>query len=227
MTTLQTTHQARDASISVNEGPRLRPAWAEASDEMRAYYDNEWGRVTTDERGMFEALSLEVFQVGLSWRTVLQRRTVLRTAFHGFSPQRVAALEQADVTRLLGDHRMIRNRRKIEATISNARITCQMAESDGPSLSQLVWSFMPVQSPVFAFGAALPRVSPESTALARELKRRGFLFVGPASTFALMAATGVIDAHDVDSPLRGCSGLWNVDGTRSAASSLMLAGAVS
>ncbi len=190
-----------------------RSAWATTDPLLTEYYDTEWGMPVRDEAGVFERLSLEAFQSGLSWLTVLRKREAFREAFAGFDPDAVAAFDERDVERLLGNNGIIRNRMKIEATIRNAGATVLLRES-GTDLAQLVWSYMPDRSPAPASDPEVPSSSKESTALAKELKRRGFRFVGPTTVYALMTAIGIVDLHLVTSHRRGCSGLWRADGTR-------------
>ncbi len=190
----------------------VRPAWAAADDLLRRYYDTEWGLPVTDERGVFERLSLEAFQSGLSWATILRKRSAFRAAFAGFEPEVVAGFGAADLQRLLGDAGIIRNRAKIEATIANAGATVQLREDGG--LAELVWSYRPERTPVPTVPAEVPTTSTESVALAKDLRRRGFRFVGPTTMFALMEAIGLVDTHLVGSHRRGCSGLWRPDGSR-------------
>jgi len=159
---------------------------------MRAYFDSEWGVPVRDERSLFEALSLEVFQAGLSWSTVLRKREAFRTAFGGFDPEAVARFGAAEVERLMQDEGIVRNRRKIESTIQNARATLELRPVGG--LAKLVWSFEP-QGPAAMAAARAGGRSPESTALAKELRANGFVFVGPTTMHAFMEAVGVIDAH--------------------------------
>ena len=169
-----------------------RPAWAEQSDLLRAYYDTEWGVPVTDERGVFERLSLEAFQSGLSWATVLRKRPALRTAFAGFDPELVAGFDDADVERLIADAGIIRNRAKILATIGNARATLALRD-EGTDLAEVVWSHRPERpSPLPRSVDDVPTTSPESLALSKELKRRGFRWVGPTTMFALMEALGMV-----------------------------------
>ena len=190
-----------------------RPAWAESDPLLTEYYDTEWGVAVLDDVGMFERLTLEAFQSGLSWLTVLRKRPAFREAFEGFEPGAVAAYGETDVERLLGNSGIIRNRRKIEATISNAAATLALREQ-GRDLASIVWSFAPERSLAPLTEDEVPSTSPESVELARELKRLGFVFVGPTTVYALMTAVGVVDAHLVTSHRRGCSGLWNPDGSR-------------
>lgn len=191
----------------------IRAAWASQDALLTEYYDTEWGVPVVDEAGVFERLTLEGFQSGLSWLTVLRKREAFRSAFDGFEPRLVAEYGESEIQRLLSDERIIRNRRKIEATIANARAVLALHEA-GESLSGLVWAHMPERSPAPQRDAEVPSSSPESEALARELKRRGFRFVGPTTAYALMCAIGIVDAHIVTSHRRGCSGLWNADGSR-------------
>ncbi|MBK0420049.1 DNA-3-methyladenine glycosylase I [Leucobacter sp. CSA1] len=191
----------------------VRAAWATSDPLLTEYYDTEWGVPVRAEAGVFERLSLEAFQAGLSWLTVLRKRESFRAAFDGFDPEAVAAYGEPDVRRLLSDAGIIRNRRKIDATIANARATLRLRE-EGIGLSGLVWSYMPERSPAPLRDEEVPSTSAESVALAKDLKRRGFAFVGPTTVYALMTAIGIVDAHLVGSHRRGCSGLWNEDGSR-------------
>ncbi|MBL5973292.1 MAG: DNA-3-methyladenine glycosylase I [Candidatus Leucobacter sulfamidivorax] len=197
------------------EAKPVRAAWATSDPLLTEYYDTEWGVPVTDDRGVYERLVLECFQSGLSWLVVLRKREAFRAAFDGFDPERVAGYGERELARLLADPGLIRNRRKIEAAIANARSTLRLRD-EGPGLAELVWSYMPERSPAPANEGEVPSSSPESAELARELKRRGFSFVGPTTVYALMAAIGIVDAHLVTSHRRGCSGLWNADGTRAA-----------
>lgn len=169
-------------------GPR--PAWAESSALLREYYDTEWGLPVRDARGVYERIVLEGFQSGLSWETVLRKRPAFRAAISGFDPEVVAGFGEADVERLMADAGIIRNRRKIDAAIVNARATVALAEA-GDDLGELVWSFRPDDPRAPAETA--PSQSPESAALSKELKRRGFVFVGPVTMYALMEAIGIVE----------------------------------
>ena len=199
-----------------------RASWASGDPLLTEYYDAEWGMPVTDERGVYERLMLEAFQSGLSWLTVLRKRDAFRAAFDGFDPELVADYGEHEVERLLADAGIIRNRRKIEAAIVNARSTLRLRD-EGPGLAELVWTYMPERSPAPESEAEVPSTSPESLALAKELKRRGFVFVGPTTVYALMTAIGIVDAHLVTSHRRGCSGLWNIDGTRAGAAPFAVA----
>jgi DNA-3-methyladenine glycosylase I len=183
-----------------------RPEWASSDPLMQEYYDTEWGMPVRDERGMFERISLEAFQSGLSWATILRKRPAFRKAFDGFDPDRVAAYDERDVARLMGDAGIVRNRRKIEATITNARATVALRDEGG--LVDLVWSFRPAVTPAPTSYDEVPTSSPESLALSKALRRAGFTFVGPTTMFALMEAVGIVDTHLVDSHRRGSSGVW-------------------
>jgi DNA-3-methyladenine glycosylase I len=182
------------------DGPDGRPRcwWACSAPDYIAYHDDEWGRPEHDDRALFEKLSLEAFQSGLSWLTILRKREAFRRAFAGFDVERVAAFGDADVARLMGDAGIVRNRAKIEAVIANARAA---ADLDVP-LSELLWSFAPdaAARPAPRSSADVPAVTPESTAMARELKRRGFRWVGPTTAYALMQACGLVNDH-----LAGCA----------------------
>ena len=166
-----------------------------------AYHDDEWGRPVRDERRLLERLCLEGFQSGLSWLTILRKRENFRAAFAGFDPERVARFGADDVERLMADAGIVRNRAKIEATIANARATAALHEA-GESLDALLWSFAPAAQPAPRTLHEMPATAPESKALARELKRRGFRFVGPTTAYALMQATGIVNDHIVDCIVR-------------------------
>ncbi len=194
----------------IGEDGLARPVWAAADPLLRDYYDTEWGMPVRDERGVFERLSLEAFQSGLSWRTILVKRPAFRDAFASFQPEAVAAFGDDDVARLLADTRIVRNRAKILATINNARATVALRGADDVDggLAGLVWSYRPSATPAPHTLAETPTRSPESEALARRLKRLGFRFVGPTTAFALMEAIGIVDTHLVGSWRRGSSGVW-------------------
>jgi DNA-3-methyladenine glycosylase I len=166
------------------------------------YHDEEWGFPVLDERGLFERLSLEAFQSGLSWRTILSKRDAFRAAFADFDPDAVARFGDAEVERLLGDASIVRNRAKVEATLANARATVALRAAGEP-LAALVRAHTPAprDSPP-ATWADVPPTTPESVALARELKRRDFRFVGPTTLYALMQACGLVDDHLAGCPAR-------------------------
>lgn len=167
-----------------------RPAWAEASDLMRDYYDTEWGIPVRDTAGIYERIVLEGFQAGLSWAMVLTKRGDFRRVFHDFDPESVAAMGDADVERLASDPTIIRNRLKIRSAITNARATLALPDQ-GEELSELVWSARPADPRKYA-GLGLT-VCDESVELSRALKARGFTFVGPTTMFALMEAIGILE----------------------------------
>ncbi len=194
------------SGLVVGEDGLARPGWASVDPLLREYYDTEWGMPVRDERGVFERLSLEAFQAGLSWATILRKREAFRRAFDYFDVDRVATYDGSDVDRLMADAGIVRNKRKVEATIANAIATLRLREEGG--LADLVWSFAPESTPEPRSLAEVPTSSPESVALSRELKRRGFAFVGPTTMFALMEAIGVVDTHIVGSHRRGSSGVW-------------------
>ncbi len=183
-----------------------RPAWASVDPMLRDYYDTEWGVAVRDEHGLFERISLEAFQSGLSWAIILRKRPGFRAAFADFDPERVAAFDEDDVVRLLNDEKIVRNRLKIRATITNARATLALRESGG--LVNFVWSFQPDATPAPRTQSDVPTSSDASVALSKALKKVGFVFVGPTTMFALMEAIGIIDTHLVDSHRRGSSGVW-------------------
>ena len=157
----------------------------------RDYHDTEWGRPRRESAALFERISLEAFQSGLSWLIILRKRENFRRAFKRFDVAKVARFTERDVERLMADAGIVRNRAKIEATIANARAA---ADLDG-DLGELLWSFAPPARPRPADLSEVAAVSPESTAMAKELKRRGFKFVGPTTAYALMQATGMVDDH--------------------------------
>jgi DNA-3-methyladenine glycosylase I len=175
---------------------------------LAAYHDAEWGRELRGRDALFERISLEAFQSGLSWLVVLRKRPAFRAAFAGFDPEAVAGFGADDVARLLADAGIVRNRAKIEATIANARAVLGLAER-GEDLDTLLWSFAPPPRPAPPTGFEdVPATTPESTAMAKALRARGFRFVGPTTCYALMQATGMVDDHvagcfrAVDAPAR-------------------------
>ena len=159
----------------------------------RDYHDQEWGRQVRDGVALFERMSLEAFQSGLSWLIILRKRDNFRRAFAGFDVKRIARYTDADVQRLMGDEGIVRNRAKIEATIANARAAVELGTS--ADLAELLWSFAPSPRPRPAGPSEIPSATAESKAMARELKGRGFRFVGPTTAYALMQATGMVDDH--------------------------------
>ncbi|KQB83550.1 DNA-3-methyladenine glycosylase I [Corynebacterium oculi] len=194
-----------DGTVLCPDGLR-RPPWATGSDLLRDYYDTEWGMPVRDDQGMYERLTLESFQSGLSWATILVKRPAFRRAFDHFDPEAVARYGSSEITRLLNDASIVRNCRKIEAAINNAQATLNLRPVGG--LAELVWSFQPTTTPAPRTMAEVPTRSPESEALAAALKKAGFRFVGPTTMYALMEAVGVVDTHLVGSWRRGSSGVW-------------------
>jgi DNA-3-methyladenine glycosylase I len=199
-----------DVAIDADGAPRCR--WATSAPEYVAYHDSEWGRPVRDDLGLYERLCLEAFQSGLSWLTILRKREAFRRAFAGFEIDRVAAFDARDVKRLLADTGIVRNRAKIEAAIANARAAMEI-RADDESLAELIWSFAPTEGAAPRSLEEVPSKTPESTALARELKRRGFRFVGPTTAYALMQACGLVNDH-----LAGCAVRNAVERERSASS---------
>jgi DNA-3-methyladenine glycosylase I len=195
--------EASASPVARGDDGRRRCWWGLSSPDYFAYHDEEWGRPVTDDRGIYERVVLEGFQSGLSWLTVLHKRENFRAAFRGFEVERVARFGERDVKRLLGDAGIIRNRGKIEAAIANAKATARMRR-DGESLAQLFWAHAPAgRRAAPRLPADVPPVTPESTALSKELKRRGFRFVGPTTVYASMQAAGVVNDHLVGCWVRG------------------------
>jgi DNA-3-methyladenine glycosylase I len=172
--------------------------WADSAPEYRAYHDTEWGFPVADDRRLFEKLSLEGFQAGLSWLTILRKREAFRDAFAGFDYAAVARFDEDDVARLLADARIVRHRGKIEAVINNAQRALELVAEHG-SLARFVWGFEPAEHPPDLERERLLSITPESKALARDLKRRGWRFVGPTTVYAFMEAMGLVNDH-----LTGC-----------------------
>ncbi|HSK54567.1 MAG TPA: DNA-3-methyladenine glycosylase I [Jiangellales bacterium] len=180
------------------EDGRARCPWAVSTPDYLAYHDDEWGRPVHGDRALYERLTLEAFQSGLSWLTILRKREGFRSAFAGFDPDAVAAFGPSDVERLLLDPAIVRNRAKVEAAVANARALVALREAHGEgALDTLVWSHAPdpASRPQPRSMADLPATTPQSTALARALKRAGFRFVGPTTAYATMQACGVVDDH--------------------------------
>jgi DNA-3-methyladenine glycosylase I len=182
------------ADLILDPDGTARCWWCGHDPLYRSYHDDEWGREKRGDDALFELLSLEGFQAGLSWLTILRKRESFREAFAGFEIERVAAFGEQDVERLMADAGIVRNRLKIEAAIANAR-----AALDTP-LAELLWSFAPPPRPRPQTRADIPAVTPESKAMAKELKRRGFKFVGPTTAYALMQACGLVDDHIAGCP---------------------------
>jgi DNA-3-methyladenine glycosylase I len=183
--------------LVTGEDGKARCRWGASDERYRDYHDKEWGRPVTEERGIYEKLSLECLQSGLSWALILRKRGGIRDALAGFDPDAVAAFGRKETEALLQDPRVIRNRRKLEAIVQNARATVAMR--DDTPLLELVWSFRPPARKAPRSYADLESVTEESKQLAKELKRRGFAFVGPTTVFATMQAVGLVNDH-----LAGC-----------------------
>ena len=171
-----------------------RCGWGHSTPDYAAYHDTEWGRPLRGDDALYERLTLEAFQSGLSWLTILRKRPAFRAAFADFAIEKVAAFGEADVNRLLGDAGIVRNRQKIEAAIANARAAADLPDG----LASLLWSYAPKRRRRPKSFAEVPALTPESTAMAKDLKKRGFRFVGPTTAYALMQATGMVDDHVAD-----------------------------
>ncbi|WP_201403049.1 DNA-3-methyladenine glycosylase I [Kaistia sp. 32K] len=174
--------------------------WSHGTEMYQAYHDKEWGRPVTDDRRLFEKLCLEGFQSGLSWLTILKKRENFRNAFEGFDPEKIARFGEADVARLLADTGIVRHRGKIASTINNAKQALKLIETEG-SIAAYVWSFEPPASerPARFVKGEMPATSPTSVRLSKDLKRRGWSFVGPTTVYAFMQAMGLVNDH-----LEGC-----------------------
>jgi DNA-3-methyladenine glycosylase I len=181
------------AVVRGDDGVR-RCSWGASTPDYLAYHDDEWGRPVVDDVRLFEKISLEGFQSGLSWLTILRKRDGFRRGFAGFDPARVARFGERDVRRLLGDPSVVRHRGKIEATIANARATLAVQHARG-SLAALLWSYEPRRRRAPRALGDLPASTPESAALAKELKTFGFRFVGPTTAYAAMQAMGIVNDH--------------------------------
>jgi DNA-3-methyladenine glycosylase I len=169
--------------------------WGASSPEYTTYHDQEWGRPVRGDDALFERMTLEAFQSGLAWITILRKREAFRAAFAGFSIEKVAAFGEADATRLMADAGIVRNRMKVDAALHNAKVAADLPDG----LSVLLWSYAPAPRPRPATLSEVPASTPVSTALAKDLKKRGFKFVGPTTAYALMQATGMVDDH-----IEGC-----------------------
>ena len=196
---------------NLSKGPdgKWRCAWGDGDDLYRRYHDQEWGRPVTDEQGLYEKLSLECLQSGLSWALILRKREGIREAFAGFDPDVVAGFGPPELEQLLTDARVIRNRRKLEAIVQNAQAT--MAMRDEQPLAELMWSYRRPSQPAPKSYADMTPTTEESKELAKELKKRGFAFVGPTTVYSTMQAVGIVNEH-----LAGCFVRDEVEAARSA-----------
>lgn len=184
--------------LTIGDDGRARCWWATSAPDYVRYHDEEWGQPVHGDDALFERLCLEAFQSGLAWITILRKREAFRRAFEDFRIDAVAAFGDDDVARLMADAGIVRNRRKIDAAIHNAARARETIDAEG-SLATVIWAHAPDQRPAPRTRAEIPAVTPESTALAHDLKRRGFRFVGPTTAYALMQACGFVDDH-----LEGC-----------------------
>ena len=184
-----------DAGLVIGADGRSRCSWGGSSPDYATYHDDEWGKPVRGDDALFERLTLEAFQSGLAWITILRKRPAFRAAFDDFSIETVAAYRDADASRLMADAGIVRTRMKIDAALHNAKVAADLPDG----LSALLWSFAPDARPRPVDRAGVPAVTPESTALAKALKKHGFKFVGPTTAYALMQATGMVDDH-----LAGC-----------------------
>lgn len=191
-------HMTLDSGLTVAADGRRRCWWPGTDPLYLAYHDGEWGRPSASDRRLFEKLCLEGFQAGLSWLTILRKRENFRHAFAGFDVEAMARFGEADIDRLMGDAGIIRHRGKIAAAINNARRALDLREEAG-SLAAFVWRYEPQGRPAPADRAAIPATTPESLALSKELRRRGWGFVGPTTVYSFMQAMGLVNDH-----LEGC-----------------------
>jgi DNA-3-methyladenine glycosylase I len=185
----------------VGDGDTARCPWCGDDPLYVAYHDQEWGVPCHDERSLFEFLILEGTQAGLSWITILRKRENYRRAYHGFDVEKIARYGEKDVARLLADAGIVRNRLKVAASIDNARATLELYEQGG-SLDQLLWSFVDGRPRINRWKkmSDIPPITPQAEAMSKELKRRGFRFIGPTVMYAHMQATGMVNDHLVTCP---------------------------
>lgn len=177
-----------------NDDSLVRCWWCGSDQEYVRYHDHEWGIAVTDDRLLFEKLSLEGFQSGLSWITILRKRPAFREVFFDFDPTRVSTFTAVDVRRLLRDARIVRHRGKIEAVVNNARAYAELVAREG-SLARFAWGFAPARAPVRRTRAEIPSTTAESVAFSKELRRRGWRFVGPTTAYAFFQAMGLVNDH--------------------------------
>lgn len=185
--------------LTIGEDGRARCFWATSTPDYMAYHDEEWGRPVRTDDALFERLTLEAFQSGLSWLTILRKRPAFRQAFAGFAIEKVAAFDDADVERLMHDAGIVRNRAKIDAAIANARAALNL----DPGLADHMWSLAPAHRPRPRTRVDVPATTAESIALAKDLRKRGFRFVGPTTVYAMMQATGMVDDHLAECHVQG------------------------
>jgi len=185
--------------LTVGADGRARCAWGASTPDYLTYHDTEWGRAVHGEQALFERITLEAFQSGLSWLTILRKRPGFRAAFAGFDAGRVAGFGEADVARLMTDQRIVRNQAKIRAAITNARAVLALRDRSPGGLDELLWSFAPAPARAPVGLGDVPVTTDAAKALAKELKRRGFVFVGPTTAYAAMQACGLVNDH-----LAGC-----------------------
>ncbi|WP_067508748.1 DNA-3-methyladenine glycosylase I [Actinoplanes sp. TFC3] len=184
-----------DDGLLVGADGLARCFWAGSTPDYLAYHDDEWGKPVHGDDALFERMCLEAFQSGLAWITILRKRPAFRAAFAGFDIKTVAGFDERDAERLMGDAGIVRNRMKIDAALHNARVAAELTVG----LSELLWSYAPPARPRPVTREQVPATTEESKTLAKELKKRGFKFVGPTTAYALMQATGMVDDH-----LAGC-----------------------
>jgi DNA-3-methyladenine glycosylase I len=196
------------SGLVIGEDGVARCAWGDSAPDYRPYHDGEWGFPVADDHRLFEKLSLEGFQAGLSWLTILRKREAFREVFAGFDFRRVAEFGQSEVAALLEDARIVRHRGKIEAVINNAQRAVELVGREG-SLAAFIWSYEPAGARHAPVLGEVPAATAESTALARELKRRGWRFTGPTTVYAFMQAMGLVDDH-----LGGCHARAAVEAAR-------------
>jgi len=188
------TTQTSQSTVKGDDGNK-RCAWCVSDPQYMTYHDTEWGKPVTDDQKLYEKLCLEGFQAGLSWLTILRKRENFREAFANFDPEEVALFKARDITRLMKNEGIVRNRMKIEAAITNARATLKVQDELG-KLSSLIWSFAPAKSKKAPRTLSdIPATSPESVALSKELLKRGFKFVGPTTMYAAMQSLGLVNDH--------------------------------
>jgi DNA-3-methyladenine glycosylase I len=186
-----------DAVIVAQDG-RARCRWAASDAEYQRYHDEEWGTPLHGDRPLFEKMCLEGFQAGLSWITILRKRPVFREVFHGFDPERVAVMGEDEIEAAMLNEGIIRNRAKILATIKNARLTLELTRDAPGALDELMWSFAPApRRKRLTSMSQVPAVTDNSIAMSKELRKRGFGFVGPTTMYALMQSSGMVDDHVV------------------------------